>query len=386
MNICVVHQHIGYKKDLLNKNKLIIDEKTSDIVRLIFEMYEKGTGSKSIVEFLNEKKYLSPLGYRKTGIVRDENKTNYNWNATTLCAMLKNECYIGNTVQNKVSVVSYKVKKVRKVEKGRYIKVENTHEPIIDKELFEKVQALHQKRAKIYEKQYKYLLKGLLYCKHCRWQLQIVSKGQKDTNRAKIQYIVDSDYKKRICYPRNINYYKFEEQILEIVRNICKKYANKKLLQETYKKAQDKTIDKIELLKRQIENLTMQINSINNKLDKLYDDKLGGLIESYDFTRISNKYIKEREEKEIKLSEIKEQLELVQEQKKIQDKVNNQKVNALIEEFLKMEKVEKSYLYKLIDKIEIDKDKNVFISFKFASLNEKCDNAYEFFELRNREI
>ena len=42
--------------------------------------------------------------------------------------MLKNEVYIGNTVQNKVSVVSYKVKKLRKVEKENYIRVNDTHE------------------------------------------------------------------------------------------------------------------------------------------------------------------------------------------------------------------------------------------------------------------
>lgn len=149
-------------------------------------MYENGTGSKKIVEYLNNKHYLSPSGYRKTGIVCDENKNNYNWNATTLCAMLENECYIGNTVQNKVTVVSYKVKKIRKVDETQYIRVENTHEAIIDKDMFEKVQTLHQKRAKVCEKQYQYLLKGLLYCKHCKWQLQVVLKVHHRSNREKI--------------------------------------------------------------------------------------------------------------------------------------------------------------------------------------------------------
>ena len=46
----------------------------------------------------NLNKYLSPTGYRKTGIVQDENKTKYDWNEVTLCNMLKNEVYIGNTV------------------------------------------------------------------------------------------------------------------------------------------------------------------------------------------------------------------------------------------------------------------------------------------------
>ena len=167
-NIYVVHQHIGYKKDLTNKNKLVIDNNVADIVRKIFNMYVNGTGSKLIVEYLNRNQYLSPSGYRKTGIVQNKNKINYFWNATTVCDMLKNEVYIGNTVQNKVSVVSYKVKKLRKVEKEKYIRVNDTHEAIIDKDLFEKVQVLHKERSKKVIKQYDYLLRGLIYCRHCR--------------------------------------------------------------------------------------------------------------------------------------------------------------------------------------------------------------------------
>lgn len=167
-NIYVVHQHIGYKKDLTNKNKLVIDNNVADVVRKIFDMYVNGTGSKLIVEYLNRNQYLSPSGYRKTGIIQNKNKMNYFWNATTVCDMLRNEVYIGNTVQNKVSVVSYKVKKLRKVEKEKYIRVENTHEAIIDKDVFEKAQIIHKERAKKVVKQYDYLLRGLIYCKHCR--------------------------------------------------------------------------------------------------------------------------------------------------------------------------------------------------------------------------
>ena len=167
-NTYAVYQPIGYKKDLTNKNKLVIDDNVADIVRKIFDMYIRGKGCKLIVEYLNNHNYLSPSGYRKTGIIQNENKTDYFWNATTLCDMLKNEVYIGNTVQNKMSVISYKVKKLRKMEKEKYIRVENTHEPIIDKDVFEKVQILHKERTKKIIKQYDYLLRGLIYCKHCR--------------------------------------------------------------------------------------------------------------------------------------------------------------------------------------------------------------------------
>ena len=36
-------------------------------------------------------------------------------------------------------------------------------------------------------------------------------------------------------------------------------------------------------------------------------------------------------------------------------------LDELIEDFLKLDKIEKIYLYRLINKIEIDKDKNIYI-------------------------
>ncbi len=58
-------------------------------------------------------------------------------------------------------------------------------------------------------------------------------------------------------------------------------------------------------------------------------------------------------------------------------KNNDDKMNKLINEFLKMKEIDKSYLFRLIDKIEIDKDKKVFITFNFAplnSINKNIDN------------
>ena len=83
----------GYKRHPTIKNKLIIDEQVRNVVEKIFDMYVHGHGSVDIVNFLNSNKYLSPSGYRKIGIIQDENKTGYNWNEITLCSMLRNEVY-----------------------------------------------------------------------------------------------------------------------------------------------------------------------------------------------------------------------------------------------------------------------------------------------------
>ena len=356
----------GYKRHPNIKNKLIIDEQVKDIVEKIFNMYANGHGSKEIVNYLNTNKYLSPLGYRKTGIVQDENKTEYNWNEVTLCNMLRNEVYIGNTVQNKKSVISYKVKKTKTVEKENQIRVNNTHEAIIDKDTFEKVQQILGKRGANTKLKYDYLLRGILYCYHCKRKLQIVLKNNSKRNSKSHPYITCSNYKKINCYPLSINYEKFEKYVTNIIKNVCRIYADKKVFYRVYEEHKNKTINMMEKYTKKIEQIKKTIFEINNNLDRMYMDKIKGIIQEEDYIRISGKFnlekIKLKEQiksLELKLNETKPKLE-------VENKLKEKEADKLIENFLKMGKIEKTYLYRLINKIEIDKDKNVYIYFNFS--------------------
>lgn len=279
----------GYKKHPNIKNKLVVDRKVQSIVEKIFDMYANGHGSSEIVNHLNSNHYLSPSGYRKTGTVQDKNKSGYNWNEVTLCNMLKNEVYIGNTVQNKKSVISYKVKKIRTVEKENQIRVDNTHEAIIDKDTFEKVQCIIEKRGTNTKLKYDYLLRGLLYCYHCKRKLQIVLKKNSKRNSKSHPYITCSDAKERGCYPLNMNYEKFEKHIIYIVKKICQIYADKGIFYSIYEKCQNKTLDIREGYKKKLTQINKAIFEINNNLDKMYMDKLRGILQEEDYIRVSRK-------------------------------------------------------------------------------------------------
>ena len=370
----------GYKRHPTTKNKLIVDEQVKDVVEKIFDMYANGHGSVEIVKFLNSNKYLSPTGYRKTGIVQDENQSGYDWNEVTLCNMLKNEVYIGNTIQNKKSVISYKVKKIRTVEKESQIRVDNTHEAIIDKDTFEKVQCIIEKRGTNTKLKYDYLLRGLLYCYHCKRKLQIVLKKNSKRNAKSHPYITCSNAKERGCYPLNMNYEKFEKHIIYIVKKICQIYADKEIFYSIYEKYQNKTLDIREGYKKKIEQIDRAILDINNNLDKMYMDKLRGVLQEEDYVRVSQKL------ERTKLNEQKKELEqkLIGTEEKINTKnktKEEKELDKLIEEFLKLEKIDKIYLYRLINKIEIDKDKNVYIYFNFSKLNSINENLDEFIKI-----
>lgn len=211
--------------------------------------------------------------------------------------------------------------------------------------------------------------------------MQIVLKVNHNSNRPKIPYIVDTGYQKRSCYVRNLNYPKFEKRILEIVKQVCRIYVNRKMLEETYKKVKDKSIDIITSVKKQLEIIDIKIADINKNLDSLYTDKLNGILTDIDFTRISARFVDERKKLTNEKSRLVDRFQLLQGQKNIKNKNDDEQMNKIINKFLEMKEIDKSSLFRLIDKIEIDKDKNVFISFNFASLNIINENIEEFIKI-----
>lgn len=212
-------------------------------------------------------------------------------------------------------------------------------------------------------------------------KMQVVLKVHHGANRPKIAYIVDAGYKERGCYTRNINYLKFENKIIEVIKKICKIYANREMLEETYKKVNNKSIDLLSALKNEIKTTQKKVEEINRRLDQLYEDKLNGILQEADFLRISQKFVKERNEIEIKYKELTDRFQSLQGMQDTREKNDTEKMNNLINEFIQMKEIDKATLFRLIDKIEIDKDKNAFITFNFAPLNSISENLDEFIEI-----
>lgn len=169
----------GYKKSTVHKNKLEIDENVFYVVEKIFKLYSQGNGFQKISNILDKEGIEPPSKYFKQKHQRTT------WSPKTIKAMLVNEVYIGNTVQNKTATISYKVKKRKVKSEQEYIRVENTHTAIISKELFDKVQEIIKSKKSLSTPKHNELLKGLIFCHNCGRQLRICYRGKKE----KIGYI-----------------------------------------------------------------------------------------------------------------------------------------------------------------------------------------------------
>ena len=117
-------------------------------------MFLEGKGRATITKILNDRGILNPTAYKQQVLKKNyvnacNMKGNSLWCDTTVAHILRNEMYTGTLIQGKKKMLSYKVHKLVDVPKEDWIIVENSHEPIIDKETFNKVQDIINRDTRI---------------------------------------------------------------------------------------------------------------------------------------------------------------------------------------------------------------------------------------------
>ncbi|MCL2311694.1 MAG: zinc ribbon domain-containing protein [Firmicutes bacterium] len=236
------------------------------------------------------------------------------------------------------------------------------HEPIISQALFYKVQNIINKKGSSKHSKHEYLFKGLIYCYHCKRRLQICL-DKKSVN----PYIHCIDYRKINCYSQSMNYNRFENKMIEIIKGLAIRFSNQKQFNEVYVNYIKQEKLQISSYNKKISDFNNRIKDVDEKIETLYLDKLNKVIDENTYIKIANKFI---DEKNTLKQEIMKLEDLIKNALDNSDNIiNENNLNEAINEFLNSYIITKNIIYKLINKIEIDKDKNIFINFNFKSLN-----------------
>ena len=352
----------GYKKDPENKYHLIVDEEAANVVKLIYEKYLEGFGTMQIADYLTKKKIPIPSDYNKRK--KGTNGISYGyWQQSTVRFILSNEIYTGTVIQGKRKKVSFKSKKFINLPEEDWVKVENMHEAIISKEDFERAKnvILSTKGTRIVQNDY--LFKGLLRCGECKGYIGIRSPDKNGNIYGRCQRYGRFG-KFDVCSPHNFNYQVFEEQMLEVLKEVCKVYTDKKKLEEIAKQTKSSK-SKENDYKNQIESFKQSIEKETRKLEIMYEDRLAGII-------TLDEYMKNAERiKEVVKSYEQAICEIEQELSGQSNKERNEaRLDELVKEFLNLQKPTKEIIREFIEKIEIHNDKQVDIYFNFKPLQE----------------
>lgn len=360
----------GYLKDPTDHHKLVIDPIASLVVKRIFKMAYAGNSCYKIANILTLEKVPIPIIYKKEtrGAVITENDGYGIWRPQTIRSILTSEMYLGHMVQNTFNKIRYNSKRVRAVKKEDYIIVENTHEPIIDKEIFDKANKVLKANSKTVEKNKdRYLFSGLLKCKECGHTISILERKNKGD---KSHYTQCNQYSKKgkygICNIHRLNYNLLEDDLVSVITDICKsfikEYDSKSLTEEANAILNEETIE----LQKQIDVFIKEMAKYNTAIEQLYMDKVQGKIPENIFANLLDRYNKDLNNATTQKNELEKN------KIKMLSKIESLDYDAcaeIVKKFLSSKHPTRAMIVELIDRIEIDNDKNVNVFFRFQELS-----------------
>ena len=132
----------GYVKSPEDRHLLVIDPPAAEIVKRLFREFAAGESGRNMATQLNAEDVDTPAEYyfKQTGKRATRSNTLQQWGSCTILQLLRNQVYIGDMVQCKRKVSSFKTKKRLATNPDAWVIVEGTHEPIIDRFTWECVQ------------------------------------------------------------------------------------------------------------------------------------------------------------------------------------------------------------------------------------------------------
>ena len=276
----------GYQKDPADHNRLIIDPAAARIVRRVFDMYESGAGKIRIAAQLNAEGVPCPSEYKKLMGERYRNgrrlrETTY-WTYSTVHRMLQNPMYAGDMAQSRDE---RKVMhgKTKKKERADWIVVEGTHEPIIARDQWERVQAMLRSGTRDMDFETNISpFAGVLRCGDCGRAMAKTCRG------GRIHYTCGSykRYGKGVCSPHAISLSCLEQLVLDDLNRMVAAGQDLAALSAQVRESAARP----EPVKQEADKAQAALERVLRLKKGSYEDYKDGLLSRADFLRYRSDY------------------------------------------------------------------------------------------------
>ncbi len=340
----------GYQKDPDQKGHLIIDEEAAEVVRYIFELYNEGIGKNQIAKILNEKNIPNPSEYKRQKGLRTRingKSTGTIWKYYSISNILINEVYIGNLVQGKTYNPTYKCKHAIPAPKENWIKVENTHEPIIDMETWNMTQRLWKNKTKPFYNTGKVgLFSGKVVCKYCGYNLVTAYTRHNRYFRCPTRM-----FDKNFCKGTTVLEKTVENEILKQLKQLQEKLFDESSVEKNIEF--NGNTKKIERLKNELKTIDKKNAELVGYLKNLYLDKIKNIISEEQFLSLSNDF--ESEQKKLSEKRLKTENDIEYFENKEKSNISKKDI---LSKYLNDDTLTRIKIENLIDKIEIGGTKN----------------------------
>lgn len=306
----------GYKKDPHRKGHLIIDDEAAQVVKRIFSLYVSGIGCSSIARILNEEGVLTPSEYKNQNGLEYKNqhyKGQPMWRYYSINRIISDEVYIGNLVQNKAHSVSYKTKTIKPTDKSEWIRVENVHEPIIDRNTWNTVRGLISDRAvhstsKGNDDSYREvnIFSRKLTCSHCGGLMKMSKTSTGIYYRCGTRF-----YDKERCQGSFISYKQLYKVVLEEFQKHISQYAliddisSQIIIKDNYERD-------LNAQRSSLSRLKMKYNEAMDANKNLYMDKVKGIITDEMYTDMSKSFRSDMEKHKKEIDRVQTNISIIE--------------------------------------------------------------------------
>lgn len=352
----------GYMKDPEDKNALVIDEEAAEHVKSIFAWFLEGMSKNAIVRKLNDSGILCPAAYKNSKGMKYKNPNavggNPLWCAMSVSNILKNRIYVGDMVQGRYRVKSYKIHVQETVPEDEWFIVENTHAPIISREDFAKVQELLKKDTRTSPEQNNlYLFSGFLRCADCG---KAMTRSQV---RGNVYYYCRTykDQSKTACTKHTIRHNYLEQGVLYAIKAqvfIALVFSEQVSRINTAPLQKSQSIRLNELIAAK----EKELSKIMHYKQSIYQDWKDGEITHKDYRHMSEDYERQIEAINGVISN------LYKEKAELENGIDTE--NPFLVTFRKHENIDKltrEDLIELVDHITVHENGNIRVSLKYAN-------------------
>lgn len=337
----------GYKKDPNQKGHLIIDEEAAAVVREVFTLFSQGYGKTAIARILNDRGIPNPTEYKRLKGLRYKQPTAKNstlWKYFAISDMLVNEIYIGNMVQGKYGSISYKTKQNKPRPKDKWYIVEGTHEPIIDRGLWDRVQKMVQERAKPFDVGTIGLFARKARCANCGY----VMRSSKNRGKHYLQ-CSNRHVAKDACIGSFISVDKLEQMVIDELNRLSEEYLNKDDLERKIEFGNNLQSQKDAILTN-VSAYEKCVAELSKGIRELYMDKVKGLISASDYAVMSKDFVDDRNRLERLIADSRRRIEELDVKMEVGD---NRK--EIIEHYTNLKHLNREMVEILIDYISVGK-------------------------------
>ena len=340
----------GYLMD--EDENFIIDEEAAPVVRQIYSLCLAGNGPTKIARMLTEQQIPTPgtLEYRRTGSTRRYHPGyECKWATNTVVHLLENREYTGCLVNFKTEKPSYKLKHSIENPPEKQAVFENHHEPIIDRETWERVQELRKQRKRPNRYDEVGLFSGILFCADCG---SVMYQQRYQTDKRKQDCYICGSYKKRTadCTAHFIRTDLLTAGVLSNLRKVTS-YAAKheaRFMKLLIEQNEDGDRRRNAAKKKELEAAEKRIAELSAIFKRLYEDSVTGRISDERFTELSADYEAEQKELKERAARLREELSKAQEAT-----ANAEKFMNVVRRHTTIEELTPTLLREFVEKIVV---------------------------------